>query len=66
KAELDQGLIEHELDHVLIGMFESKINPNPNEAENYQWRNIDKIFKDIQTYPEKYSSWFKIALRRLH
>ncbi|MBW1847259.1 MAG: isopentenyl-diphosphate Delta-isomerase [Deltaproteobacteria bacterium] len=66
KAELDQGLIEHELDHVLIGMFESKINPNPNEAENYQWINIDKIFEDIQTYPGKYSSWFKIALRRLH
>jgi len=47
-------------------MFESKINPNPNEAENYQWINIDKIFEDIQTYPGKYSSWFKIALRRLH
>ena len=37
KIELDDGLFEHEFDHVFIGSYEGEINPNPEEVSDYKW-----------------------------
>lgn len=65
KTPFENGLIEHELDYVLIGF--SNLNPNLNkkEVENYKWMSISDIKTDIYSNPKHYTSWFKIALEKV-
>ncbi len=60
KAPFDNGLTEHELDHVMIGYYNESPIINPEEVENWKWMGIDDVQADIQLHPEKYTVWFKI------
>ncbi len=60
KAPFDNGLTEHELDHVMIGYYDDEPNLNPEEAESWKWMGIDAVKDDMQQQPELYTVWFKI------
>jgi isopentenyl-diphosphate delta-isomerase len=60
KAPFDNGLTEHELDHVMIGYYNDEPKINPEEVESWKWMSIENIAKDIQLRPEIYTVWFKI------
>ena len=60
KAPFDNGLTEHELDHVMIGYYNQEPKINPDEVENWKWMSIEAIEDDIQTQSENYTVWFKI------
>jgi len=53
-------LTEHELDHVMIGYYEDKPNPNKDEVENYKWMTLIDVKNDIKKQPQAYTEWFKI------
>ena len=42
KAPFDNGLTEHELDHVMIGEFNDKPIINKEEVEAYKWMCLDE------------------------
>lgn len=63
KAPFDNGLTEHELDHVLIGSFDDAPNINIEEAENYKWMPMEDVKKDIEENPSIYTEWFKIIFK---
>lgn len=65
KAVLDQGLTEHELDHVFFGNYDGVININPTEVLEYKFMNIDLIKTDIGQNPYNYTVWFKIIFDRI-
>ncbi len=60
KAPFDNGLTEHELDHVMIGYYNEEPNINPEEVESWKWMGIKDIRKDMTENPEIYTVWFKI------
>lgn len=60
KAPFDNGLTEHELDHVMIGYYNDEPVINPDEVESWKWMTIDEVKKDIEKNPEIYTVWFKI------
>jgi isopentenyl-diphosphate delta-isomerase len=60
KAPFDNGLTEHELDHVMIGYYNDEPKINPDEVKNWKWMGIEDVAKDIQLHPEIYTVWFKI------
>ncbi|MFI0491148.1 isopentenyl-diphosphate Delta-isomerase [Flavobacterium sp.] len=60
KAPFDNGLTEHELDHVMIGYYNDNPKINTEEVENWKWMSIDDVKNDIQLHPEIYTVWFKI------
>jgi len=60
KAPFDNGLTEHELDHVMIGYYNAEPNINREEAESWKWMGIDDVKKDMQQHPESYTVWFRI------
>ncbi len=37
KADFDNGLVEHEFDHVIIGYHDQNPISNPNEVDSYKW-----------------------------
>ena len=66
KAPFDNGLTEHELDHVMIGYFEDEPIINTEEVASWKWMKPEAIKKDIESAPEKYTAWFKIIFERFY
>jgi isopentenyl-diphosphate delta-isomerase len=60
KAPFDNGLTEHELDHVMIGYFNDEPQINIEEVESWKWMKMAAIKKDMTVNPELYTIWFKI------
>ena len=60
KAPFDNGLTEHELDHVMIGYYNDAPIINPDEVEHWKWMSIEAIKEDMKQHPETYTVWFKI------
>jgi isopentenyl-diphosphate delta-isomerase len=60
KAPFDNGLTEHELDHVMIGYYNDEPNINREEAESWKWMSIENVREDMQLHHELYTVWFKI------
>ena len=65
KAELDNGLTEHEFDHVFIGYFNSYPKTNPTEVANWKWEKFSDIEDEIKSKPENFTVWFRIAFDRV-
>ena len=63
KAPFDNGLTEHELDHVLIGYFDNRPIINKDEAEDYKWMLLEDVKSDIEKNPSIYTEWFKIIFK---
>ena len=62
KAELDRGLTEHELDHVLTGTFNGKPELNSEEAEDWRYISTYDLTEEIKNNPNEFTEWFKICL----
>ena len=60
KAPFDNGLTEHELDHVMVGSYEDAPNINKEEVESYKWMTLIDVKNDIEKNPQEYTAWFKI------
>jgi isopentenyl-diphosphate delta-isomerase len=66
KASFDNGLTEHELDHVMIGYYNAEPIINPEEVERWKWMDIDSVREDMQAQPEVYTAWFKIIFDKFY
>ncbi len=60
KAPFDNGLTEHELDHVMIGYYNEAPIINPDEVESWKRMPIEAIKEDMVVNPDSYTVWFKI------
>jgi isopentenyl-diphosphate delta-isomerase len=65
KTGFDNGLTEHEVDHVFTGLYDGNIVPDPKEVKSYIYKPMDEIRRSIETEPHLYTSWFKIAFPKL-
>ena len=65
KTPFDNGLTEHELDHVFIGTYDAEIKADPNEVKDFCFMPMDTISQHLQDHPHKFTSWFKIAFPKL-
>lgn len=63
RAELDHGLVEHEYDHVFMGITDDQPTPDPDEVSAFKYISRPELEDDIQRNPDQYSEWFKICLQ---
>ncbi|MFV1451101.1 isopentenyl-diphosphate Delta-isomerase [Maribacter sp. HS] len=66
KAPFDNGLTEHEYDHVMLGSFNSEPNINPDEVEAWKWMSPEAVKEDISKNPNEYTAWFKIIFDKFY
>jgi isopentenyl-diphosphate Delta-isomerase len=66
KAPFDNGLTEHELDHVMIGYYNDVPNINEEEVESWKWMCIEEVRKDMIQNPTIYTVWFKIIFAEFY
>lgn len=65
RANLDNGLIEHEYDEVFYGIYEGELSPNPEEVEAYRYSSIQEIREEIRLNPDLFTPWFKLLFERM-
>ena len=60
KAPFENGLTEHELDHVMVGYYDEAPKINKEEVASYKWMSLVDVKKSIEKNPKEYTEWFKI------
>lgn len=65
KSSLDNGVTEHEFDHVYMGKFNGVPVVNEQEVLDWKYLSIQLIQEELKNNPQIYSSWFKIAFPKL-
>ena len=65
KTEFQNGLTEHEYDHVFTAVTDEL--PVPDKAEVREWKYISlpALQLDVEQNPDQYTEWFKICLPQL-
>lgn len=66
KAPFDNGLTEHEFDHVMVGYYNEAPAINPDEVADWKWMSIEEIATDMKLHPEVYTAWFKIIFDKFY
>lgn len=66
KAPFDNGLTEHEYDHVLLGSYNNEPIVNPEEVASWKWMPVEDVRRDIEKQPELYTEWFKIIFDKFY
>lgn len=62
-AHFENGLIENEVDHVLIGEVADKtFQANPNEVHDYRWISLPELKNEIASLPQQFTPWLNQAL----
>lgn len=64
-APFDNGLTEHELDHVFIGYSDQEPILNPEEAAEYKWASLVEIRSLAEKQPDSFTVWFKLIYDRV-
>jgi isopentenyl-diphosphate delta-isomerase len=65
KKDLENGLIEHEYDHVFVGVYDGMIEANSTEVEEYRYARIDDLKKEVHDTYKNFTPWFLICYDRV-
>lgn len=65
KANFDNGLVEHEYDHVFTGFYNNNIQYNTQEVEGYKYASLTTIEESIALNPSVFTAWFVIAFPKV-
>jgi len=63
--QLENGLTEHELDHVFLGFSDQLPHANTEEVMNFRYIGFDELKKDVGKNPEQYTVWFRLIFERV-
>lgn len=63
KADVGQGLWEHELDYVFYGKYDGGFLLNADEVESVRYIKIEELLIEIEQNPDDFTAWFKIILK---
>ncbi len=66
KAPFDNGLTEHELDHVMVGEYEESPVINREEVNDFKWMTLEAVKSDMEIQPDIYTEWFKIIFENFY
>jgi isopentenyl-diphosphate Delta-isomerase len=61
RSEYENGLTEHEFDHVYVGIYDGNITLNRAEVKDVCFQDLNEIASSLAAFPNKYSSWFHLA-----
>ena len=64
-APFDNGLTEHEFDHVFVGTYSGPMHLNYTEVENVCFRSMHHIAHALATHPNQYTVWFHLAFPKM-
>lgn len=66
KASFENGLTEHEFDHIMLGRYEDNPVINPDEVAAWKWMPLAEVKKDVEANPKNYTVWFVIIFAKFY
>ena len=66
KAKFENGLIEHELDHIIVGNYNQSPIINSFEVDSWKWMSMEDNKNNIKDQPYNYTAWFKIIFKKYY
>lgn len=74
RADFENGLVEHEMDHVLVGrtrpgdapvdVSAPTPNPNPTEVADWRWVSPEQVRVELARQPDQFTVWFRLCFER--
>lgn len=61
KADVGEGLVEHEFDHVYVARALSEPVPNPDEVHSIRWMEKTDVATSLLDNPDAFTPWFRLA-----
>ncbi|MRG46934.1 isopentenyl-diphosphate Delta-isomerase [Chitinophaga sp. SYP-B3965] len=65
RAEFDNGLTEHEFDHVFFGEYDGPVVPDADEVEAVRYLSLDVIRRLLVEEPDSFTHWFHLAFPKM-
>jgi isopentenyl-diphosphate delta-isomerase len=65
RAAFDNGLTEHEFDHVFFGRYDGAVLPDAAEVQATQYLSLDAIRQLLLAEPETFTHWFHLAFPKI-
>ena len=62
KADFSNGLIEHELDYILVGHYNEMPVIVPEEVGGWKWVKLSELSADVKENSDNYTIWFQHLL----
>lgn len=62
RVDFDNGLTEHELDHVYFGTSDAPPVPDDLEVKAWKYLTLEQLEKEIRLYPQYFTAWLRICL----
>ena len=62
RADVGNGLVEHELDHVFLGTVRETPAPDPREIAELRWMEPAELRRELSAGPSAYAAWLPEAL----
>ncbi len=66
RVEFDNGLTEHEFDHIFIGSYDGEPVLNPEETDASRWATPEELRAELLEHPERFTYWFRLALEDVY
>jgi isopentenyl-diphosphate Delta-isomerase len=57
RTAVGNGLVEHEVDHVLVGEWSGEPSPDPSEVAEWRWISESALYVDLAVNPHQYTPW---------
>jgi isopentenyl-diphosphate delta-isomerase len=65
QADFDNGLTEHEFDHVFAGEYDGPVDVNKEEVMDYCYKSLDQVRSSLKEQPYKFTAWFHLAFPKM-
>lgn len=65
RAEVGDGLIEHEYDHLFSGRYSDTVTPAPQEVSETRYIALSALQDWMKARPQDFTAWFHLALPRV-
>lgn len=59
RADVGNGLIEHELVYLFMGHYDGAIDPDPFEVEDWCWLPVTDVRRQVAAEPDRFTYWFR-------
>lgn len=64
RAELPNGLVEHEVDHVFVGTWDGTPSPDAAEVSAWRWAEIQALRDELGRSPDRFTPWLAAVIDR--
>ncbi|MBC7452045.1 MAG: isopentenyl-diphosphate Delta-isomerase [Cytophagales bacterium] len=65
KVDFQNGLTEHELDHILTGFSDEVPLLNADEADEWKYLSFEDLTQEVTQHPELFTEWFKMCYEQV-